>query len=498
MKSRIFKTSLMIAAILVVGCGSKNDSPRTPKQASTSTKSTPSAESTSTPATGATLPTTSTEGSVSGLATASATSTATPSGPVAESIATWVERMLKAIDESRDQNPLAAKERLAGVQAEVFNRAGFQLRCDDSFFSGYKEYEMKQCYGAIKALLKAIHAGLAPANPRDGFAIDEIVIVKTGSKIYEPIYGRFGLEVHHLVTTAEWPALLKSQIDGFARQKQLQRAVVAEDKLGGLTSSLFVEHIENDESGDFSLFEKGVHLLEQVITLEAALRANQTTSTKEGSTLSGKAYQKIRLATRDSVIFEDDGELVVAVDARSTNPMKTLQHLVAQANRAGQALRPLQLDLLGRSATNEDALQSRFVFEFMLQREKIATLQEDIQTRMLGGRVRVTVNLDRSKNCRFFVFCQPKGTTVREAYGFLMNLREALSGGPLENMKISEIRVERSGTGVRESPSDQHLTFAAKSSAKGIYRGLWLTTPAGEAFDAELALVKARSVALGI
>lgn len=398
---------------------------------------------------------------------------------------TWVEKSLKKIEDALDKNPVAIAEYLPALQNEIMQNSGFQLRCDDGLLSGFKAEEQILCYTAIKSLLTAIKNGLAPRNPADGFPIEEIVIVKKPSRLYEPIDGRYGLEVNYMISAAEWPALLRSQIESFARTRETHRLRQVNGKLDALTRSLFVSDIEvqkGDRAERFTGFERVTHALEQAVTLEASLRSGSAYA-GQASALKGKIYELIRVTDQNMDVFEDGGRLYVGLSPRDLRPQILLTHLLRQPNIEGRELTPLQVYLLKKMSPQaidaEYGKKSIDALEVTVMRDKVTRLRDDIQYEMLEGKIAITYTFDRTKDCTLFVFCSTKGISVKQAHDFLMNLRAALSGGKLTGIAITEIRIEPSGWNHRQYMKDKHITYAANASVQAIYKGLWETTPDG-------------------
>jgi hypothetical protein len=391
---------------------------------------------------------------------------------------TWTEQMIQKIDLALDKNPVAIAQNLPHVQTEILQKAGFQLSCDEGW-GGFKNYELIQCYTAIKALLIAIRDGLSPRNPVDGISIEEIKIVKGESSLYEPIYGRHGLEVNYLITATEWPALLKTEIEGFARTRRLYRNNQVNDKTRQLMQSLKVKELVAHDGVPLVDSEKGIHSLEQAIALKEQM--HKKSSALANDILNDKIYEGIRIAKKAKDLYEDDGQFYVDISYKHT-PLDILKHLVRQPNKDGKDLNPEQLQLLGL-AKNTTEYQTRAVaaLQNYIMRAKIKRLKHDIQYLMLEGKVEIEINLDRTVNCSYWVFCKSAGVTIAEAYKFLMDLREAISGGrDLTAMKVKKIEFRNKilYEGII-SDNNQHILFGTNAVATSIYNALWYTTPEG-------------------
>ena len=396
----------------------------------------------------------------------------------------WVDSMLIKIEESLDSNPIHAQQNLESVQKEIYNNSGFQLICDDSFFRGFKEPELLLCYKAIKALLNAIKSGLkVPTNTDDGLAIEEIKIVKTVSKMYRPIEDRYGLEVNYMISAEEWPALLNSQINGQARKLQKHRHSQIEDKLDYIKEALFVNEIQVDEDFNINQLEKAIHILEQAVTLEQTLR-EASDYRGEHSALNGKSYEVLFLSEENINGYENKGKLYVGVKINESDPLNLLRHLVSQANQYGHGATQLQKYILGPSFNPEVFNNLNFsALNLLVTREKVQRLKEDIQSAMLNGQTEIDFDLTLERSCDFEHYCGYIGISVQQAYHFLMNLREALSGGELSSMDVRKIIIANSNKifDVKHNSSSKVVQFKHSLSAKKIHERLWLTTENGKA-----------------
>lgn len=380
-----------------------------------------------------------------------------------------VDEFASDIVHSLEQNSLYQTEQVGVLSKELQQgKPAYVVDCDQHFV----DYDIENCFKAIKALVDAKKQGLLPSNPLYGGISKINVSVRPFSFRSRMSFQGGGFELHAppSLNSQQWSELIKTHLQSTRQLSDalIERQVALEEKYG----------VPINIPGDMEEFdvERGITLLENILSLDEEFRKeNGDVSFKES--LGGKSFEEIQLANNDKNCFELRGYWVVGINVAST-PKDGYLFLLSQSNQDISVATPFQLDLLESVMTSQQ-VENHFEKQTLNYRSYLGALSnaEDVINQVEGLLNEVNVFCELDPTARAYLLFD-NHVSIKQCYQQLLMLKWQLERLEINDLVVDGIRIVGS-TFAKGIDGQEILNIPASMHYKAMSKLLLENTPNG-------------------